>query len=172
MASSQRSSSSTRQAKSAACRCSLAAAAVVNVANFVSAKLKNKPNNYKSWKAQMLCLIESQDLLGYIDGEISPPPPPDDGKRNSKKYVAWRRTDQLVKGWILGALSDKVVDSVVDTVVDLDMSARDVWFELEKAFADHEIISDSSSTPQDQGPKPQQGKIKIKLTKKTRKNRY
>lgn len=144
MASSQRSSSSTRQAKSAACRCSLAAAAVVNVANFVSAKLKNKPNNYKSWKAQMLCLIESQDLLGYIDGEISPPPPPDDGKRNSKKYVAWRRTDQLVKGWILGALSDEIVGSVA---FGRDTSARDVWLFLEKAL--------TGSIPQDQGPQPQ-----------------
>ncbi|KAL9153951.1 hypothetical protein ABFS82_10G082100 [Erythranthe guttata] len=121
MASSQ-SASSTTQVQPSCCQCALAS---VNVASFVSAKLRRdkNSNNYKSWKEQMLCLIETQDLLGYIAGEISPPP------MTSESYAVWRRRDRLVKGWILGALSDEVVE----TAVNLN-SARDVWLHLEKAF--------------------------------------
>ncbi|KAH6782671.1 hypothetical protein C2S51_007964 [Perilla frutescens var. frutescens] len=98
----------------------------VNAASFVSAKLRRVKNssNYISWKEQMLCLIESQGFVGFIDGGA--PPPPND----SQVYAEWRRSDRLVKGWILGALSDEVVESVVS----FD-SARDVWLELEKNFS-------------------------------------
>ncbi|KAL3623599.1 hypothetical protein CASFOL_032415 [Castilleja foliolosa] len=109
----------------------------VNVANFVSSKLygdKNS-NNYISWKQQILCLIESQDLLCFIDGTIPPPQPPpkvpsttDDDGKDVNNDVMWR-TDRLVKGWILGALADPVLKNVVKFT-----NARDVWSELEKMF--------------------------------------
>ncbi|KAI3447211.1 hypothetical protein Pfo_003876 [Paulownia fortunei] len=106
----------------------------VNVGNFVSCKLwgDKQSNNYSSWKQQMLCLIESQDLLRFIDGKIPPPQPPlettaaGDG---SKDYVVWR-TDRLLKGWILGALGDTVLKTVANFA-----TARDVWLELEKNFS-------------------------------------
>ncbi|KAH6799979.1 hypothetical protein C2S52_000443 [Perilla frutescens var. hirtella] len=94
----------------------------VNAASFVSTKLNS--SNYISWKEQMLCLIESQGFVGFIDDGA--PPPPND----TQVYTAWRRSDRLVKGWILGALSDEVVESVVS----FD-SARDVWLELENNFS-------------------------------------
>ncbi|KAH6799977.1 hypothetical protein C2S52_000441 [Perilla frutescens var. hirtella] len=99
----------------------------VNAASFVwTTELRRDENssNYISWKEQMLCLIESQGFVGFIDGGA--PPPPND----SQVYAEWRRSDRLVKGWILGALSDEVVESVVS----FD-SARDVWLELEKNFS-------------------------------------
>ncbi|KAF3779859.1 hypothetical protein EJ110_NYTH40510 [Nymphaea thermarum] len=43
----------------------------VNVANFVSIKLSHK--NYLLWKTKMLGLIESQDMMGFIEGQISIP---------------------------------------------------------------------------------------------------
>lgn len=99
----------------------------VNVASFVSSALRrdeNNSSNYKSWKEQMLCLIESQGLLAFIDGAA--PPPPVDGQ----DYAAWRRTDRLIKGWILGALSDSVAETVVNC-----NSAMDVWLKLENSFS-------------------------------------
>ncbi|KAH6832897.1 hypothetical protein C2S53_020722 [Perilla frutescens var. hirtella] len=98
----------------------------VNAASFVSTKLRRDKNssNYISWKEQMLCLIESQGFVGFIDGGA--PPPPND----SQIYAEWRRSDRLVKGWILGALSDEVVERVVR----FD-SARELWLELEKNFS-------------------------------------
>ncbi|GFP89174.1 ankyrin repeat ph and sec7 domain containing protein secg [Phtheirospermum japonicum] len=106
----------------------------VNVANFVSSKLSGDKNssNYFQWKQQILCLIESQDLLRFIDGTIPPPQPPpkvpsdDDGSYINN--VVWR-TDRVVKGWILGALADNVLKNVANFT-----TARDVWFELEKIF--------------------------------------
>lgn len=73
-----------------------------------------------------------------MDAEISAPP------QSSDEAAAWRRTDRLVKGWILGALSDEIVGSVA---FGRDTSARDVWLFLEKAL--------TGSIPQDQGPQPQ-----------------
>lgn len=103
----------------------------VNVANFVSTKLRGSRSwsNYKSWKQQMLCLVESQGLIGYINGKAPPPSPKDD-----EDYGAWRRTDWLVKGWILGALSDETLQNVVH----LD-SARDVWLDLENDFSTDQV---------------------------------
>ncbi|KAK6152048.1 hypothetical protein DH2020_014683 [Rehmannia glutinosa] len=112
---------------------------LLNVNNFVSSKLSGdkQSNNYSSWKQQMLCLIESQDLLRFVDGTIPPPQPPlittttDDGKTaSSKEYVMWR-TERLIKGWILGALDDTVLKTVANFA-----SARDVWLELEKNFSE------------------------------------
>nr|GEU74122.1 hypothetical protein [Tanacetum cinerariifolium] len=41
----------------------------VNVSNFVTEKLSG-PRNYAMWKAQMLCLMESQKMRGWIFGFI------------------------------------------------------------------------------------------------------
>ncbi|KAL3623604.1 hypothetical protein CASFOL_032420 [Castilleja foliolosa] len=110
--------------------------ATINVVNFVSSELSGdkNSNNYFSWKQQFLCLIESQDLLDFIDGTIPPPPPEipsatadDDG--NDINNDVWI-TDTLVKGWILGALADPILQNVVNFT-----TARDVWLELEKMSA-------------------------------------
>ncbi|GLT83117.1 hypothetical protein SLE2022_014260 [Rubroshorea leprosula] len=41
--------------------------ATLNVATFFSLQLTS--NNYFLWKTQMMALIESQELLGFINGE-------------------------------------------------------------------------------------------------------
>lgn len=43
----------------------------LNVANFVSLKLS--ASNYLLWETQVLSLIESQDLLGFITGNTPQP---------------------------------------------------------------------------------------------------
>ncbi|KAI3447204.1 hypothetical protein Pfo_003869 [Paulownia fortunei] len=112
----------------------------INVANFVSTKLwfNNSVTNYKAWKGQMLCLIEGQELLGFIDGSISPPPETasadsSDGKTAimNQDYVLWRRTDRLLKGWILGSLHENMVSEVAAL-----KTARDVWLHLENKFCE------------------------------------
>lgn len=71
----------------------------------------------------MLCLLESQDVVGFVKGEI-PQPPVD-----SDDHKAWRRTDKLVKGWILGCMEEDVADDVWKKE-----TAKDVWTELEDIF--------------------------------------
>lgn len=102
----------------------------INVANFISTKLwfDQTSTNHKVWKAQMLCLIEGQDLLGFIDGTISPPETHRSaaGRSSNDNYLLWRRTDMLLKGWIFGSLSENMVSEVFSYE-----TSRDVWLYLE-----------------------------------------
>lgn len=45
--------------------------AYLNIANFVSLKLTS--SNYLLWKTQFLSLVESQDLIGFINGDTPAP---------------------------------------------------------------------------------------------------
>lgn len=107
------------------------ASSTIDEPSFVSSKLRGdrSSNNYESWKEQVLRLVERQGLVGFIDGE-APPAPSDD-----PDYGTWRRTNWLVKGWILGTLSD---EAVPQNVVSLD-SARDVWLVLENYFSQDQV---------------------------------
>ncbi|GKB65577.1 ankyrin repeat-containing protein, partial [Tanacetum coccineum] len=98
----------------------------VNVSNFVSVKLSSQ-GNYHLWKAQMLCLIESQMMRGIIDAKYRMPG--DMTVNIAKKY------DNLLRGWIFGTLKEEVLENVVRFE-----SARDVWKKLE-SFYDHVISS-------------------------------
>lgn len=61
--------------------------------------------NYLIWHSQILPLIESQDLVGHIDGSIVPPPKFDSpsSQTPNDKYLAWKAIDQhlfcLLSNW-------------------------------------------------------------------------
>lgn len=100
----------------------------MNVANFVTVKPcveGEERRNFKIWKEQMLCLLESQDLLGFVNGELLP------AWKNAHNQR--RRTDRLVKGWILGSVGKDVLERVWEK-----QTARDVWLELESIFREKE----------------------------------
>ncbi|KAF3776070.1 hypothetical protein EJ110_NYTH47601 [Nymphaea thermarum] len=103
----------------------------LNVANFVSIKLSQ--TNFLLWKTQVLGLIESQDLQGFINGEIAVP---DQYVINGNKreinpdYLQWKKSDRLLRGWITGTLSEEVLGHVVG----LETSEQ-VWRTLEEAYA-------------------------------------
>uniref|UniRef100_A0A2N9F121 Reverse transcriptase Ty1/copia-type domain-containing protein n=1 Tax=Fagus sylvatica TaxID=28930 RepID=A0A2N9F121_FAGSY len=106
-----------------------------NVANFVSLKLSS--TNFLLWKTQMLNILESYDLQGFITGETKPPPQfvvvEESGAQSNKlnpNFIKWRKTDRLVKGWLTATLSEEVFGIVVG----LD-TAIEVWNALVHAFA-------------------------------------
>uniref|UniRef100_A0A5B6ZP47 Retrotransposon Copia-like N-terminal domain-containing protein n=1 Tax=Davidia involucrata TaxID=16924 RepID=A0A5B6ZP47_DAVIN len=115
---------------------------MINVGNFVSVKLTRA--NYPLWEAQMRCLISSQDLLRFIDDPNEAPPDPwidipvlDDAgylitmtEKENPEYVAWRRADKLLKGWIIGSLSEDYFLGIAGTLVSESNTARDVWTKL------------------------------------------
>ncbi|KAJ9550874.1 hypothetical protein OSB04_014919 [Centaurea solstitialis] len=111
-------------------------ASIVNVSNFVSVKLSGKAN-YRVWRAQMLCLMESQQM--YYDIVVD---------KEDEEFQSCNDTDEeiqreylydiLLKGWIFGSLGEHVLS----TVVDLD-SASAVWRKLELIF------DQENSIPQD-----------------------
>uniref|UniRef100_A0A5K0WJW0 Retrotransposon Copia-like N-terminal domain-containing protein n=1 Tax=Nymphaea colorata TaxID=210225 RepID=A0A5K0WJW0_9MAGN len=101
----------------------------LNVANFVSIKLSQ--TNFLLWKTQVLCLIESQDLQGFISGEIAA----SDkfiitGSKQEIKPLQWKKLDRLLRGWITGTLTEDVLGLVVGLE-----TTQQVWKTLEEAYA-------------------------------------
>ncbi|KAL3516301.1 hypothetical protein ACH5RR_023203 [Cinchona calisaya] len=108
--------------------------AALSVGNFVSIKLSQ--TNFPLWKTQILGLIESQDMFGFLDGGIPMPPmspsiAENDGDptKLNPDYILWRRSDRLLRDWIVGTLTEEVLGLVVG----LDTSAL-VWKALIDSF--------------------------------------
>ena len=104
----------------------------LNVGNFITLKLS--PTNYPLWREQALVLAESQELLGHLTNEDPAPPQytiPDFNNTPTAKtsapkkieaYIAWRKADRLLRGWIIGTLSEETLGLAVGLV-----TANDVW---------------------------------------------
>ena len=97
-----------------------------NVANFVSLKLSS--TNFLLWKSQMLNILESYDLQGFITGEAKQPlqfvtieESDSQSKILNPSFIKWRKIDRLVKGWLTATLSKEVLGIVVglDTAVEV-----------------------------------------------------
>ncbi|MCD7465495.1 hypothetical protein HAX54_001424 [Datura stramonium] len=93
---------------------------------------------------QIVCLLQSHDLVDFIDGAIQSPftiaandeyacstEEEGDETENNKDYLQWKRSDRFVKGWILGSLTEQLLQN---NVVHKD-TARDVWLELEQLYS-------------------------------------
>ncbi|XP_076908943.1 uncharacterized protein LOC143566039 [Bidens hawaiensis] len=103
----------------------------VNVSNFVTVKLSGR-SNHPIWKAQMLCLLKTQELLHIIEVEVRYPWY---GGHMTEKY------DNLVRGWILGTMNDQLLQAFSDYY-----SVQNFWKELEKEINSLESDSDSKET--------------------------
>ncbi|KAI9177872.1 hypothetical protein LWI28_020140 [Acer negundo] len=105
--------------------------ATINVANFVSLKLTC--TNYLLRETQVLALIESQDLLGFITGDIPHPTAEiegTDGKVPNPALAPWKRTNRLVKAWITATISEEVLGTIVGVTTSFD-----VWKALTNAYS-------------------------------------
>ena len=96
----------------------------LNVANFVSLKLTS--TNFLLWETQVLSLIESQDLIGFITGSTSAPTaeisnPTNDGTMPNPDLATWTHTDRLVKEWITTTISEEALGTVVGLTTSLDV---------------------------------------------------
>ncbi|KAL7592497.1 hypothetical protein Lser_V15G32883 [Lactuca serriola] len=105
------------------------------------------------WKTQMICLLKSHDMFGFIDGTFISP----DHEASSSSSVSgkekvgehhthqklWTRSDALVKGWILGSLSEETLGRVLNRLSERlhhqgrnadDFSGKDAWVELQTMY--------------------------------------
>ena len=111
----------------------------LNVGNFVTLKLTS--SNYPLWREQVLGLAESQDLVHRLTNGT--PIPPKFATQNqdttatrntsstpTKEFVAWQKSDRLLRGWIIGTLSEEALGLVIgiDTAIA-------VWEALKEAYA-------------------------------------
>ncbi|PKI59577.1 hypothetical protein CRG98_019986 [Punica granatum] len=86
----------------------------VNVVNFFTLKLTE--NNYFLWETYVMSLVESLDLLGFLNGETVPPAKMvqrDGAGVKNPDYTCWVYIDQLVKSWIIRTLSEEVLGHAV-----------------------------------------------------------
>ena len=69
--------------------------------------IKLSSSNYLLWKSQLLPLLESQDMLGYVDGTMVPPPrfELETSSRLDPKYLVWRVADQRLLCLLLFSLN-------------------------------------------------------------------
>jgi hypothetical protein len=112
----------------------------LNVGNFITLKLS--PNNYPLWQEQALALAESQDLVGHLTNEDPTPIQyitPDGSNitpgeklepKLTEAFIAWRKADRLLRGWIIGTLSEETLSLVVG----LD-TAYAIWEAFKNAYA-------------------------------------
>nr|GMD54198.1 Retrovirus-related Pol polyprotein from transposon TNT 1-94 [Ipomoea batatas] len=113
----------------------------LNVANFVTLKLT--PENYPLWREQLLALAESQDMVGLLTGEIKKPTMYKNNTTTagtsitdtatntlSDEYLRWRKEDRLLRGWIIGTLTEEALGLVIGLE-----SSQSVWNALKEAYA-------------------------------------
>ena len=98
--------------------------------------LKLTYSNYLLWKTQFESLLSSQKLLGFVNGATVPPPTTHSvntdntpGKEPNPKYDDWVCSDQLVRSWLFGTLSEEVLGSVHTL-----STSREVWLSLAENF--------------------------------------
>jgi predicted outer membrane lipoprotein len=110
----------------------------LNVGNFITLKLT--PTNYPLWREQALSLAESQDLVEHLTIENTAPDKyivsdstttTDSSPKLSEEYIVWRKSDQLLRGWLIGTLSEETLGLAVG----LD-TAFAVWNALKNEYAE------------------------------------
>ncbi|KAJ6866233.1 Retrovirus-related Pol polyprotein from transposon TNT 1-94 [Populus alba x Populus x berolinensis] len=112
----------------------------LNVGNFITLKLNQ--TNYPLWREQALALAESQELVEHLTNEVLAPAKynTQDSINNlhtentapvlTEAFITWRKSDRLLRGWIIGTLSEEALSLVVGLE-----TASAVWEELKNAYA-------------------------------------
>lgn len=77
--------------------------ASLNIGNHVSIFLF--VDNFLHWWTQFVSLLEGQILIEFVDDSIKAP-------QNSLPHQLWRRTNQLVKGWITSRLTPSILSLI------------------------------------------------------------
>ena len=112
----------------------------LNVRNFITLKLTS--SNYPLWREQALALVESQELISHLTNED--PAPTKYTTSNSDnttkiesstpklidEFISWWKSDRLLRGWIIGTLSEEALGLVVG----LDTTLT-VWEALKNTYA-------------------------------------
>ena len=93
--------------------------------------IKLDRTNYPLWLAQILPILKSKDLMGYVDGTLVSPSKYVSGSTAvDPAYTAWVQQDQMILSWINGSLTASVL-----SVVASKRTARATWEALEQRYA-------------------------------------
>ncbi|KAK1682366.1 hypothetical protein QYE76_043214 [Lolium multiflorum] len=86
--------------------------------------VKLKPDNYLYWRAQVLPLLRSHYLEGFVDGTLPCPPP------HHPMFRAWIAQDQAILSAIQSSLGEGVAGLVLFAA-----TSHEVWDTLESSFS-------------------------------------
>ena len=108
----------------------------LNVGNFITLKLTQ--TNYSLWREQALALAESQELVEHLTTADSAPTKyttPNADAQNSvptltEAFKAWHKSDRLLRGWIIGTLSEEALGLAVGLE-----TTYSVWEALKNSYA-------------------------------------
>lgn len=107
-----------------------------NVHILSSVTLKLNDGNYLLWKTQFESLLSSQKLVGFINGAVTPPEETVTVVREgvnvvspNPQYESWFSSDQLVRSWLFGTLSEEVLGYVHNL-----STSREIWLSLAENF--------------------------------------
>jgi hypothetical protein len=94
--------------------------------------IKLSSSNYLLWKSQLLPLLDSQGLLGHMDGTLVLPPPfdPPTSQTPNSSHLAWKATDQRLLSLLLSSLTEEAMAEAVGL-----STSREVWTALESTFS-------------------------------------
>lgn len=106
----------------------------VHVVSSVTLKLND--SNYLLWKTQVESLLYSQKLIGFVNGGVVPPETTRQIENGgvvttepNPVYESWFCSDQLVRSWLFGTLSEEVLGSVHNL-----STSREIWISLAENF--------------------------------------
>ncbi|XP_010463215.1 PREDICTED: uncharacterized protein LOC104743877 [Camelina sativa] len=106
----------------------------IHVASSVTIKVSD--TNYLLWKTQFESLLRSQKRLGFVDRQTPAPAATrvttvNDVQVTSSnpEYEAWVCTDELIKSWLFGTLSEEVLG-----LVHALSTSAEVWNSLASSF--------------------------------------
>ncbi|CAL8173510.1 unnamed protein product [Prunus armeniaca] len=93
--------------------------------------IKLDRTNYPLWLAQILPILRSRDLMGYVDGTIVCPSQQLSGSTTTNPaYTTWVQYDQMILSWINGSLTPSVL-----SVVASKRTSSATWEALEQRYA-------------------------------------
>ncbi|KAK1423051.1 hypothetical protein QVD17_18345 [Tagetes erecta] len=102
----------------------------VSVQSFVTVKLNDK-HMYNIWKTQMLSLLESHDMLEYVN----------ESNLVMKAGDERNRRDALVRGWILGSISEHAAIAVLNSLKSKQtcFTAKHVWDQVQSMHGHKDV---------------------------------
>ncbi|KAM0032842.1 hypothetical protein Hdeb2414_s0016g00479421 [Helianthus debilis subsp. tardiflorus] len=81
------------------------------------------PDNFISWRKQVLSTLTGLELEQFVDGKTEPPPKVLEGKPNPA-YRLWFRQDQILLGALLGSCSATILPIVSSAATSLELFQR------------------------------------------------
>ncbi|RXH88411.1 hypothetical protein DVH24_000010 [Malus domestica] len=110
------------------------ATALVNMSSPMTTivNIKLDRTNYTLWLAQILPILKSHDLMGYVDGSVVCPSKHLAGSTTvNPAYISWMQQDQMILSWNNGSLTSSVLATVASK-----RSAPATWEALEQSLRD------------------------------------